>query len=118
MALKKSTILPEPLKLLHFFTLNLAVFSALNLWHSRGQRFDPAYLHHREPKKARFDYSSKRAFFVPSIQIDMSHECHLFTSLSHSKHHSLISQARCKPSRFFHAQKEGSLLRLTMRRNF
>lgn len=45
MALKKSTILPEPLKLLHFFTLNLAVFSALNLWHSRGQRFDPAYLH-------------------------------------------------------------------------
>ena len=28
---------------------------------------------------------------------------------SHSKHHSLISQkARCKPSRFFHAQKEES----------
>ena len=47
---KKSTILPELLKLLHFFTLNTAVFSALNLWHSRGQQFDPAYLHHREPK--------------------------------------------------------------------
>ena len=45
MVLSGSTTLPKPLKLLHFFTLNTAVSFALNLWHSRGQRFDPAYLH-------------------------------------------------------------------------
>ena len=44
--LNESTTLSKPLKLLHFFTLNIAVFFALGLWHSRGQRFDPAYLHH------------------------------------------------------------------------
>ena len=26
-------------------------------WHSRGQRFDPAYLHHKETEKTRFNES-------------------------------------------------------------
>ena len=42
-------------------------------WQSRGQRFDPAYLHHRETGKARFDESQNELFPFPAIrQIDIS----------------------------------------------
>ena len=34
-------------------------------WHSRGQRFDPAYLHHREPKKLVLMNNQNEPFSVP-----------------------------------------------------
>jgi hypothetical protein len=34
-------------------------------WHSRGQRFDPAYLHHRDTEKPVF--ARKQVFFYAKI---------------------------------------------------
>ena len=43
-------------------------------WHSRGQRFDPAYLHHKETEKLVLT-KVKTSFFVFPLQIDISADC-------------------------------------------
>ena len=49
-ALDGSAALLKALEILYFVLFCIAVFLALTPWHSRGQRFDPAYLHQTESR--------------------------------------------------------------------
>ena len=67
-ALNASAAMPKPLKSLRFFALCITVFFVLGLWHSRGQRFDPAYLHQNRKIRICLPWATGSGFSFPCMK--------------------------------------------------